>query len=226
MKQKLFLIFFILLGASSLFIFRSQLLAGLSLLSDPQALITSLRQASGWSLLVIVSLLILQVFLAFIPGQALMIASGYLYGFWGGTLVTWLSLTFGGQAAFWLARRYGRPFACRFIPPDVLNRWDQATAGQGIIFYTLALVLPIFPNDAMCYLAGLSKIKGRRFIAANLLGRLIASLATAFVGAYGSSLPLAAWVGLALVAILGLLIWKYRSFFQTRHGGEKCQSMM
>lgn len=224
MKQKLVPALVILLSITSLFIFRAQLLDGLMLLNDPRALLATLRQAQGWSLTILVALLILQVFLAFIPGQALMVTSGYLYGFWGGALVTWLSLSLGGQLAFWLARRYGRPFASRFTSPAVFERWDRVTAGQGIAFYTLALVLPLFPNDAMCYVAGLGEMKSQRFLVANLLGRLIASLATAFVGAYGGSLPVAAWIGLAVVAGLTALVWKYRSFFQSRFGGEKCQS--
>lgn len=224
MKQKPAITFLILLSLAALFIYRTPLAGALRLLNDPQALIATLRQASGWSLAVLVSLLILQVFLAFIPGQALMVASGYLYGFWGGALVTWLSLSLGGQLAFWLARRYGKPFASRFTPPAVLERWDRATAGQGIAFYTVALVLPLFPNDAMCYVAGLGQMQGKRFLVANLLGRLIASLLTAFVGAYGSNLPPGAWLALALFAGLGMLVWKFRSFFQTRFGGEECQS--
>jgi uncharacterized membrane protein YdjX (TVP38/TMEM64 family) len=185
----------------------------LSLINDPQALTAALRQSGIWGVVVLVSLFILQVFIAFIPGQALMVASGYLYGFWAGTLVTWLSLSIGGELAFWLARRYGRPFAVRFIAPSVLEKWDRATAGQGLAFFTVSMVLPLFPNDAMCYVAGLGQIKPWRFLIANLLGRLIASLATAFIGAYGTSLPLSAWIGLALALGLGLLAWKYRSFF-------------
>lgn len=216
MKQKLFLALVIIVTAALGLEFWPRLIVGLALLNDPQAIVASLHNSGPWGLVVLVVLLILQVFLAFIPGQALMVTSGYLYGFWGGTLVTWISLALGGQLAFWLARHYGRPFASRFVSPEIFERWERVTACQGIGFYTAALVLPVFPNDAMCYVAGLGEISGRRFLAANLLGRLIASLLTAFVGAYGTQIPVAVWVGLAIIAALAFLFWKNRSLFQNK----------
>jgi len=216
MKRKLFPALIILLSATLIWVFWAQLTASMELINDPQAITTALRNSGVWGVLVLGILFILQVFLAFIPGQALMLASGYLYGFWGGTLVTWLSLTLGGELAFWLARRYGRPFACRFVSQSVLERWSGFTARRGLGFYTISFVLPIFPNDAMCYVAGLGEISGRRFLVANALGRLMASLATAFVGAYGSQIPVVGWVVLVIAAIVGILVWKNRSFFHAK----------
>jgi uncharacterized membrane protein YdjX (TVP38/TMEM64 family) len=160
----------------------------------------------------LVLLLILQVFLAFIPGQALMIACGFLYGFWGGLLITWTSLVAGGHAAFLLARHHGRPFAARWVAPETLVRWDGAAQGQGIGFFALSLVLPIFPNDAMCYVAGLGKISPRRFLFANVLGRGIACLLASMVGAYGSHIPVWGWAlgaGIILTACISWWIKKH-----------------
>jgi uncharacterized membrane protein YdjX (TVP38/TMEM64 family) len=145
---------------------------------------------------------------AFIPGQALMVASGYVYGFTKGFLITWVSLVVGGQMAFWLARRYGRRFAEKWIPLKILGRWDKSTRGQGIGFFAVTLVLPLFPNDAMCYLAGLGRISGRRFLIANLLGRGLASFFTVLIGAYGTNIPVQVWVGAGALVLLGLIAWQ------------------
>jgi uncharacterized membrane protein YdjX (TVP38/TMEM64 family) len=153
-------------------------------------------------------LLILQAFLAFIPGQGLMLASGYIYGFWMGLLLTWFGLTLGGQISFWLARRYGRPFASRFVSKKVLSRWDRIAARQGVGFYIVSLFLPIFPNDAMCFVAGLGEISFRRFLVANMLGRFIATAAMTFVGAYGTQIPTTVWVVLLIGLVLFLLVWR------------------
>ena len=147
-----------------------------------------------WGPLVLTILFVLQVFLAFIPGQALMVACGYLYGFWGGFLLSWLSLVIGGEAAFVLARRCGRTFAEKWIRADILAAWDRKAAGQGTGFYALMLVMPLVPNDAMCYVAGLSRISRIRFTIANLLGRGLACLFTSAVGAFGGSIPWQGWV--------------------------------
>jgi 1-acyl-sn-glycerol-3-phosphate acyltransferase len=136
-----------------------------------------------------------------------MAASGYIYGFWGGTLVTWIGLTLGGQMAFWLARRFGRPFALRFISSDVLDRWDRLAAKQGIGFYIVTLLLPFFPNDAMCYVAGLGEIHPRRFAIANMIGRFLATTAMTFIGAFGSQIPLSVWVSSGIFVGLVTLAW-------------------
>lgn len=136
-----------------------------------------------------------------------MVASGYVYGFSGGILITWGSLVLGGQVAFWLARRYGRPFAEKWISPAILDRWDRTAAKQGIVFYVVTLVMPFFPNDAMCYVAGLGKMSDRRFLVANAIGRGIASFLTVVVGAFADKVP--SLIGIAVISfiLLGIIGW-------------------
>lgn len=171
--------------------------------SNLDAVTTSMQHAGSWGPVTLFVLFILQVFLAFIPGQALMIACGYLYGFWGGFLLSWLSLVLGGEIAYLLARKYGRPFAERWISADVLSKWDKAAAGQGIIFFAIMLVMPLVPNDAMCYVAGLGTISHRRFVVANLLGRGLACAITSAAGVLGGNLS---WQGWAVIVVMFVVI--------------------
>jgi uncharacterized membrane protein YdjX (TVP38/TMEM64 family) len=185
--------------------------------SDREAVTASMDRLGLWAPVLLAVLFILQVFIAFIPGQALMVACGFLYGFWGGFLLSWLSLVIGGEFAFLLARRYGRTFAERWIAPGVLARWDQAGKGQGISFFAITLVLPLVPNDAMCYVAGLGKISHRHFSIANLLGRGMACVFTSAMGAFGGNIPWQVWALLIAVAAAGVIIWQLvrnrKSFF-------------
>lgn len=174
--------------------------------SDQDAVTASMDRLGIWGPVILSILFILQVFLAFIPGQALMVACGFLYGFGGGFLLSWLSLVIGGELAFVLARRYGRTFAEKWISPNVLARWDQAAQGQGIGFFAITLVMPLVPNDAMCYVAGLGRISHRRFSIANLLGRGVACLFTSAVGAFGGSIPWQVWAVLISIVIAGGIV--------------------
>jgi uncharacterized membrane protein YdjX (TVP38/TMEM64 family) len=198
-----------------LWILREPLFSAWEWFSDRDAVTASMNRTGIWSFLILFILFVLQVFLAFIPGQALMVACGYLYGFWGGFLLSWLSLAVGGEAAFALARRYGRSFANKWISSEILARWDKAAEGQGIGFYTLALVLPLIPNDAMCYVAGLGKISQRRFSVANLLGRGIACVVTSWIGAFRPHAPLYVWIILIVIAsgIAGWFMYKKAGSF-------------
>jgi uncharacterized membrane protein YdjX (TVP38/TMEM64 family) len=196
--------------------YREPLLTSLQWFSDLDAITSSIRGLGIWGPIVLCVLFILQTFIAFIPGQALMVASGYIYGFTGGIFITWASLVIGGQMAFWLARRYGRPFAEKWVSPATLDRWDKSAAGQGIAFYIVTLVMPFFPNDAMCYVAGLGHMSTRRFLVANAFGRGIASVLTVIVGAFADQIPALIWVAVAGFVILGVIGWVYsRRYFAT-----------
>jgi uncharacterized membrane protein YdjX (TVP38/TMEM64 family) len=122
-------------------------------------------------------------------------------------MITWFSLVLGGQMAFWLARRYGRPFAEKWISPSILDRWDKSAAGQGVGFYVVTLVMPFFPNDAMCYVAGLGNMSNRRFLIANALGRGIASVLTVVVGAFADQIPSLIWIAIIAFIVLGIVGW-------------------
>lgn len=192
----------------SLWLLHAPLASMLQWFSDREAVSQAILNSGFWGPAILFVLFVLQTFIAFIPGQALMVASGYIYGFTGGFLITWISLVAGGQMAFWLARRFGHRFAEKWISPAVLDRWDRSAAGQGIGFYAITLVLPLFPNDAMCYVAGLGRMSAKRFLIANMLGRGMASFITVLVGAYGSQIPVQVWVGAGVLIVLGLIGWQ------------------
>ena len=107
-----------------LWIFRDRVWAALQLGADQEALAALLDQYGAFGIAISVLLLVLQVFLAVIPGQALVIVNGYVYGFWKGLLITWTTVVLASEVAFWLARRYGRPLATHFVAPKTLKRWD------------------------------------------------------------------------------------------------------
>ena len=206
-NNRLFHIILILIVLVMLWVFRNELSDMWAWFSSMEAVAASMREAGVGGVATLFILFVLQVFLAFIPGQALMVACGYLYGFWGGFLLSWLGLVIGGELAYVLARIYGRPFVERWIAPDVISRWDKAAQGQGIAFFAVTLVMPLVPNDAMCYVAGLGTITHRRFAIANLLGRGMACVLTSAAGTFGGSLPWQGWAVLVTLFLLVGVVW-------------------
>ena len=195
---------------------RGQISQGWAWISNRDAVEMSMRTAGIWAPAILFILFVLQVFLAFIPGQALMLACGYLYGFWGGFVLSWFSLVVGGEIAYLLARKYGRRFAERWISPEVLSRWDMSARGQGIGFFALTLVMPLVPNDAMCYVAGLGTISRRRFAIANMLGRGMACAITSAAGAFGGNWNAQTWIAILVIFLLVGLGWYAARHHSTR----------
>jgi uncharacterized membrane protein YdjX (TVP38/TMEM64 family) len=207
--KKLIGIFFLITGLITIFEFRDDFINVFYWFGSLEAITASMEHAGIWGPIVLFILFVLQVFLAFIPGQALMIACGYLYGFWGGFVISWVSLVVGGEIAYLLARHYGRPFAEKWIAPSVLERWNKAAAGQGIAFFALSLVMPLVPNDAMCYVAGLGTIRRIHFSIANALGRGMACVITSAAGAFGGSISWQGWVILVGIFVIIGIAWHF-----------------
>ena len=164
---KISIVLAVLIG---LWLTREPLLDLLRLVGDREAT-TAFLQGYGTSGPIALSfLLVAQVFFAFIPGHILMISGGYVYGFMTAFLITLTSTVIGSQLAFVLARRAGRPVVNRLISAKLLDRWGQVAERNGAMFFLFAFWVPLFPSDAMCFVAGLSAISFRRFFVVNFLG--------------------------------------------------------
>jgi uncharacterized membrane protein YdjX (TVP38/TMEM64 family) len=96
----------------------------------------------------------------------------------------------------------------------VLARWDKSAQGQGVGFFSIMLVMPLVPNDAMCYVAGLGTISHKKFFVATLLGRGMACVLTSAAGALGGILT---WQGWAIILILFALVGIIWQIFQRRY---------
>ena len=60
-----------------------------------------------WGRLVFVGMVVLQVVVAFIPGEPIELAAGYAFGFWEGTILTLIGFLVGNMIVFVLVRKFG-----------------------------------------------------------------------------------------------------------------------
>lgn len=140
-----------------------------------------------------------QVVVAPIPGQALGTVGGYLFGTVRGTLYSMVGVTLGSSVVFVLANRFGRPYAERVVDADVLARFDAFADDYGVVGLFVVFLLPTFPDDAVCLLAGLSPLRLRTLLALVVLGRTPTFAAAALVGDRAAS----GQFGVAALALAG-----------------------
>ncbi len=184
------------------------LLEILRMISDKEVVANYIKRYDPWGPIVLFLLLVLQVFLSFIPGHALIVAGGYVYGFGVGILITLTSTVAASQLAYLLTRKYGRPFVEQMIPETSITRWDDLIQNHGGIFFFFAFILPIFPADFMPFIAGLSSISPQHFFWANFFGRLLVAIFITLIGSHGLIFPPYFWV-LGFVILLTLSVsWK------------------
>jgi len=188
-------------------IYRESIANYLNIITDQELVSAYLKRFGPLGPVVLFCLLVAQVFVAVIPGHALMVTAGYVYGSLG-LLVVITSTIFGSQIAFLIARRYGRDLIYKLASPAIINKWDKTAKHQGILFFFFSFVLPIFPSDLMCYVAGLATISPRKFFVANVLGRTCCAVFITMIGIYGMNPPAWFWITLAIGTLALFIGWK------------------
>lgn len=156
--------------------------------------------------LAMLAVLAAQAIVAPIPAVAAAAASGLLFGPWTGTLLAVAGITLGSALAFLLARRLGRPWVVRLVPPDILARLDGFVHRRGAAALFLIFLIPFLPDDAACLVAGLSPIPFRLFLGLLVVARTPAVVVGSLTGAGLVSGEPLLWVGLVALTLLVLLI--------------------
>lgn len=121
--------------------------------------------------LVFISLQILQVVVAPIPGELTGFIGGYLFGSGPGLAYSTIGLTLGSLFAFLFSRRLGMPFVRRFVGQETMRKFDHLMERQGALFSFIFFLIPGLPKDYFCYLLGLSPMHIFTFLLISTLGR-------------------------------------------------------
>lgn len=150
---------------------------------NPEQLKQTIQDSGAWGPLIFIGVQFLQVLVAPIPGQVAGAVAGGLFGAFWGTVYSMVGALIGYTVIFVLARKFGRPLVDRFVPPKYLDKFDYLTKESGVFVFFLIFLLPAFPDDVICYIAGLSKIKIRTLILISLAGRLPGFIGLSLIGA-------------------------------------------
>ena len=118
----------------------------LELLSDVQRVRRFVAGFGPWAPLAFIGLETAQVVLAPVPGAAMDLASGYLFGPGWGTLYSMTGLMIGTIIALGLGRRLGRPLVKRFVPQQTLVRFDRYAHRRGVVFFLLLFLAPFLKD--------------------------------------------------------------------------------
>lgn len=112
-----------------------------------------------------------QVVVAIIPSGPVTVAGVAVLGPWWGFALSVAGGTAGSVVAFALARRYGRRAVARMAGEGALDKY-AGTLGDNGWLLLLALQLPVpVGGDALCALAGLTRIPFGRFVLVSAAGR-------------------------------------------------------
>lgn len=135
------------------------------------ALSEFVQRAGVWGPLVFVLLQIVQVVIPIIPGGITCLAGVIIFGPLFGFIYNYVGISIGSTIAFILSRIYGRPFIESISSKRLFDKYI-GWLDKGKRFDTLfavAIFLPVAPDDFLCLLAGLTKMKLQKFVMIILL---------------------------------------------------------
>ncbi|SEH55495.1 Uncharacterized membrane protein YdjX, TVP38/TMEM64 family, SNARE-associated domain [Halopenitus malekzadehii] len=149
---------------------------------DAEELRVWIAQFGVFAPIVFVLIQATQVVVAPIPGQVVALVSGYLFGSVPGTVYSLTGVLIGSAVAFSLAKRFGRSLVEDLLHEDVIDRFDGFVERVGIPGLLVFVLIPGLPDDAICFLSGLTTLRLRTFIAIISVGRLPAYVLTVYAG--------------------------------------------
>jgi uncharacterized membrane protein YdjX (TVP38/TMEM64 family) len=129
----------------------------------------------------------------FVPGSALTIGAGAIYGLGWGFVAVSVGSTLGAAAAFLIARYLARDRVERWAAQDPrFAAIDQAVGREGWKIVLLTRLSPVFPFTLLNYLFGLTRVSFGAYILASWIGMMPGTLLYVYLGFAGRALAQAA----------------------------------
>ena len=189
----------------------------LAWLADARAVRAFVADHAFASRLTMLGINIVQVLLAFLPGEPVELASGYAFGFWEGTALCLVASGLATSAIYWATRRWGWKLVGLFFDRSLFDRFSWLKSAKRLeLIMLIVFLIPGTPKDFLTYFAGLTNMRFLPVVLIATFGR-IPSIVTSTItaSAVGSgNWPLVACtlvVSALLLAGGGLMYRRLRS---------------
>lgn len=160
-------------------------------------------KGGAFSFIIFILLQILQTTVLQIPAMFVTIAGAVIFGRWQTFIMSYIAIMIGSIIMFWIGRRAGRPFLYWLVGKDTGEKWIKRMSNGKYLFF-LMMLFPMFPDDILCVVAGLTNMSFPFFFWTNILARGVGILCTVYFGS-GAIIPFHGW-GLILWGILILIV--------------------
>ena len=154
------------------------------LAEDPVQFQSMVDSYGIWGRLIFVGMVVLQVVVAFIPGEPIELAAGYAFGFLEGSLLTLGGFVIGSWLVFVLVRKFGVKLVEVFFPPEKILEFSflkNPKKTKTIAF--LLMLIPGTPKDFLSYFAGLTQLTVQQWLLIVIVGRLPSLITSTATGA-------------------------------------------
>lgn len=172
-------------------------------INSVEALRQYIQQAGKLAALIFILFSFLQVVLLPVPGSIAVAAGTAMFGPFKCSVYSFIGIVLGSVTAFAVGRLVGYKAVCWIVGQDSLDKWQEKLKGKDYLILSLMFLLPLFPDDILCFIAGLSSMTWPYFIVMITVTRAI----SVFTTAYSFELiPFTTWWGILIWVVLLVLV--------------------
>lgn len=234
--HRLFLCAFICLDIFAIIFYALSATGIISTLTSIDALRDFIDDFGSTAVIIYIVLQFLQVVILPIPGSVTVAVGVALFGPLKSALFSFIGIIIGSIVAFFIGRVIGYKAVCWIVGKEDLDKWLEKLKGKDYLLLSIMFLLPLFPDDVLCFVAGLSSMTTPYFLIMITITRLISVFTTAYSL---DIIPFTIWWGILiwifLIACIVLIFWlvcKYsdkidaflKSKFKFLHMGERGKS--
>lgn len=211
---KLFFIIVVSIAVVSVLLYVLKVSGFLNKIDSVEDLRAYISSFGSNAVLVFIALQFLQVVVLPIPAFITVAAGVLLFGAFKGAVFSCIGIIAGSFAAFFIGRVFGYKVAKWLVGKDNLDKWLNKIKGKDKIVLTFMFLFPFFPDDVLCFVAGITTMSALFFSIMIVFTRLISVFATCY-SLNNSIIPYNTWWGIllwiafiALTVVLTVLIYK------------------
>ena len=157
----------------------------------------------------------LQVILLPVPGSIAVGVGVAMFGPLKCALFSLIGILLGSIAAFAIGRWIGYKAVCWIVGKESIDKWLKKLKGRDYLILSLMFLLPLFPDDVLCFVAGLSSMTWVFFIVMITVTRVISIFSTAYSF---ELIPFTTWWGIliwvTLLALVVLAFWLVCKYYE------------
>lgn len=149
-----------------------------------------------WGRFAFVSLQFLQVTFIPLPSPIIVGAGAIIYGPFQASILSLAGILLGSSFAFFLGRMFGESIVSFMVGEQLCVKW-QKFLNKFKYSFVLMMLLPLFPDDVLCLVAGITDMSWTFFMTTQFITRPIGVFLVSFLSS-GEIIPYHGW---------GLIVW-------------------
>ena len=179
------------------------------ILQSPELYQKFLEKTGVWMPVLYILFQWLQVVILPVPSLVSTLAGLALFGPLKTAVYSLIGILAGSFTGFVIGRKLGYKAVAWLVGEEDLKRWLQKVKGKDNLALTLMFILPLFPDDVLCFISGLSTMSFRYFSLMVIISRGVGILATCYsfeLIPFNTWWGLSIWVAIFLVGIIVFII--------------------